>query len=327
MKSIFTIAIAAIIFASGLTAEASTAFCFPGWFGGWGAGYAPGPYYASRPYFGGVSAGYYGSNYGGGYGGACGCSPCNSCSPCGTSCGASNCATGNCGTGCGVISSDSYSPQRDPNFREGTEDRRRDDVEPDEDDNEWQNRRRNRNSLDDDLNSDRRFEDDESGLGRPDAEKPSFLQDRKGLDSGSSLDSDRGINGDSNRPGAGLNEDSDAGWMDDPLEAGDGFGVDDGGFGGSRENQKPALTEEPAAESDEVLSPPDDETSLLLRGRLSQRDARLSHTADSSRVRLTGFSTRSQRQSQTRWSGRTHKRNNNTKRWIGIPAVDGRTRL
>jgi len=330
MKSIFTIAFAACIFAIGATAEATTAFCFPGWFGGWGAGYVPGSYYASRPYYGGWSTGYYGSYYGGGYnGGACGCSTCNSCSPCGSClpCG-TGCSTGSCGNGCGVINSDSYTPRKDPNFEEGTGERGRD---PEQNYDDPRRRWRDRESLDNDLDSNNRFGDEDLDPRRPDPETRPFSSGRDNLGSGSRLDDN------SDLPDTNRGEEERDPFSTSP--AGDGesrFGDEPDDFNNldfsNQGTNKPAISDpmperEVPSGSDEVLSPPNDDSSLLQRGRLSQRDARLSHTTDSSRIRLTGLSRPSGRQSHTRWSGRTQKRSSRTKRWIGIPAVDGRARL
>ncbi len=328
MKLLTTIAVAACLAVSGSSADASMAFCFPGpFFGGWGYAYAPAPapFYAARP----VSYGYAPSYYAGYFGSSdCGCSPCGV-GGCNTGC-ATGCSTG-CGTSCagdcGVVSYEKVQgPVKDPGFREGTGEKRREESDPDQN---W--RDRGAGSDPDYDGPSRRPLREEDTLDNPAGDRPDFL-DRRREEFGSGDGSELGTEAEDPFRGSGSELDR----LDEPAprngERGS-FGGDDGTFDSlefERRNRIP-ITEpeaEPAVDdSDDVVvpAPEDPEAAILRKGLLSASQVRT--TSDGVHRRLAGHASQQQTPSTKRWSGRDTKRTNQTPRWIGVPAVDGRVRI
>lgn len=332
MKFLTTIAVVACLSAGGASAEASMAFCFPGpFFGGWGYAYAPAPapFYAARP----VSYGYAPSYYSGYYGSSnYGCSTCvgGGCSVgCNTGCSTgcfTGCGTTGCSGDCGVVNSEKVpGPVKDPGFQRGTGERRREDES-------WRSQDDDGDRGYDDSSRSPLTDDDET-FGDSADDKPDFLRnrDRRGLGSGSS-----GVDREESDSFRDSSSEPDP-FGDLPPRDDEPGAFDSGTFDDSeleRRNRIPMSepAEEPVRDDgdssdSDILVPAgaDPEAAILSKGLLTASQVRT--TSAGTHRRLAGRSDGHQPRSVRRWSSRDNKRKNETPRWIGVPAVDGRVRI
>ncbi|MCH2211417.1 MAG: hypothetical protein MK110_08950 [Fuerstiella sp.] len=332
MRFVTTVAFAVCIGVCGFPTNAVAGWCFPvPFFGAWGAGYAPfygnccggsgcGPMGYAVP----CRVGYYG-------GSVCCSSACNS--SCGVGCGA------DCGAACGTSNgSDKLpDPARDPGFPDGVDDDERSKADPG-----WDKQ---------DNNSDKTRNRDGSGRNgqeqlRSDEDKPEFLRRGRGNstpkdagslngleaeDERSSADDDFGVDGGYGRrspfeaPAENFNFDSDDAIdidtrkpkQNEPIY--DTESTDEGAESESTENR-----------DDDVFAPPADaETRIrgdLLRGVLSESQARVKHDMSTADLRLTLRIRRARQSPSVLWTGRQSTRQRSLN-WIGAPVQDGRMRL